>query len=77
MKGSKFHKKVRRDILSTGMNLAQLSRACGFPRHRCSVYWRGDHYPKFEYIIVLCQYIHGDNWQQHLIEYAQLLLEEQ
>jgi hypothetical protein len=75
MKRTEFHKKIRRDILSTKMTLRALSLSMNWHQNRCNRFWSGEHHPSFRYLVTFCKTIHKENWKQHLLEYAELLEE--
>lgn len=74
MKGTKFHKKIKKDILSTGVTLRSLSLSMKWHQNRCNCFWNGKHFPSFRYLVQFCMTIHGDDWRNHLIEYAEMIV---
>lgn len=68
-----FQKKIRKDLLSVDLPLYKLSLKLGASKSMATKWFLGVCFPSFKNMIRVCKTIHGENWKNHLVEYAELL----
>jgi transcriptional regulator with XRE-family HTH domain len=72
---TEYKKKIRRDLLSMKMSMRDLSLTIGVSQNMACKWFNGPYVPKFKHLVKLCKTIHGENWKDELIKYAELVLE--
>jgi len=55
------------------MPMRSLSLLIGVSQNQCCKWHNGPYFPSFKHLIKLCKTVHGQDWNIHLLEYAELI----